>query len=694
MEFVGLITTGKGRLWKAWVAAHWERRLRRQDYLTADVKGGIAFMSEKLGSITLACVGHLLLGFCRLLAWQGRFLDDQAHEVRTALRLSLESSSALPVVPKQTKEALTVRSYYREAHRWEQQADLPLTLGDLDEPPLPLEMLEVEAVLEEGRRYMAPIEQITLGAPPIEHVGVPGPPEEEFGALGEEERRALEAVSAEAGLRREGVIDLEKDFDLPSVDKLLGERVLRGAEGLEVPSVEGPSTERPLRPLSEPEGFPPLGEEGEGVEETPDRPTPRVLEFPSAGVSTSVSSGRPQRPTYLSDMLDFSPLLFSEDLSAEPSGEPVSAAEESGGEIPAAVAPAGPPGPPGPPPKKRRRRLKQWFDRRTEIPSKQYHDTSAITLHPDVQYDILLPHTIPGVGYTTSFSDVGANLSEAFQQALQVGNKRRRTRVEEREQRAAALQEAARAAAGGAPPPPPPADAAAAAVSTPEPSAPREGVPTPVSAAAPSVRAPTPGAPTPGAPPSVREPSERGEPSPPAREEREELPDLPHIPSFGPGLPDEEEEAPSPAGPPSAGLPSPAPPSARTPGPPSGRLPTPSRYLPTPVAAPIAGLPAAPPTPVPEDVEPPLKRVIREQDEQIVDELSESPDAVMSFLSLCRQPPSTAEAAARRFTSILAQHMDGLLSLEQDQPYSDILLRRGPHWHGPPPEAAQLVAAT
>merc|ERR1719197_2372340 len=162
-----------GKLWKAWVAAHWERRLRRQDYLTADIQGSVAFAREHIQSIPLRCLGHLLVGFCRLLLRKVVLHDDRVEEVRVSLQTSRD---ALPVVATLPEAALTLSRNPREAP-WELAplADISVD-GDLDmvfEPP-PLEEL-----LEAGRRHTLPEEAITL------HPATPSPPRSSDSPLGD-----------------------------------------------------------------------------------------------------------------------------------------------------------------------------------------------------------------------------------------------------------------------------------------------------------------------------------------------------------------------------------------------------------------------------------------------------------------------------------------------------------------------------
>ncbi|CAK0826142.1 unnamed protein product [Prorocentrum cordatum] len=58
--------------------------------------------------------------------------------------------------------------------------------------------------------------------------------------------------------------------------------------------------------------------------------------------------------------------------------------------------------------------------------------------------------------------------------------------------------------------------------------------------------------------------------------------------------------------------------------------------------------------------------------------------SAVSFLELCERPPGGAEAAAQRFLSLLALHMEGAVTVSQEEPYGDILIGRGVNWSAAP----------
>lgn len=72
--------------------------------------------------------------------------------------------------------------------------------------------------------------------------------------------------------------------------------------------------------------------------------------------------------------------------------------------------------------------------------------------------------------------------------------------------------------------------------------------------------------------------------------------------------------------------------------------------------------------------------VAQQQDAEIRETLGDGAAAAVSLMDLCENPPKGAEAAACRFVHLLALHMQGVVTLEQAEPYADIAIGRGPQW--------------
>eukprot|EP00441_Pelagodinium_beii_P025255 CAMPEP_0197658044 /NCGR_PEP_ID=MMETSP1338-20131121/44995_1 /TAXON_ID=43686 ORGANISM="Pelagodinium beii, Strain RCC1491" /NCGR_SAMPLE_ID=MMETSP1338 /ASSEMBLY_ACC=CAM_ASM_000754 /LENGTH=808 /DNA_ID=CAMNT_0043234543 /DNA_START=24 /DNA_END=2450 /DNA_ORIENTATION=- len=449
MEFVSLVRPG-GQLWKAWVACHYERRLKREDYRSANIKETCSFVTERLGALPIRCIGHVMLGLARLLLRKAKTLEERSDEVHNALLTSLSTGPGLPTVATKSAAALTLRPADEVPSLQLDGASEMLDM--LLEPEM--QDLEVEASLEEGRRHVAPIELITLSPGPAT------PPElptlvldDGFGAPSPEELASMAALDEMALQQGEATVETGKSAgaeELPAVDFLLGanspsadtppatanlpmdtvddlmdgDLPMIGADGygeadLRTPDVEPPEVEE----QAEAPELPPVDFMlSTGEAETPEAVTPdpkrvvRALEFdtPVLSPGTARQFG-PQAPRShdLAQLIDLSP--------PRPSPPPRGAlmdAEEPGAL--AALEPA----------KKRRRRKEAWLDDKTSIPERMYKDTGSITRATVEEYGIFLPHRNFQVGLTTTMSDICTHLSEMIQRAPDIAARQRLARAE------------------------------------------------------------------------------------------------------------------------------------------------------------------------------------------------------------------------------------------------------------------------
>jgi len=737
MDFVSLIGPG-GVLWKAWVAAHWDRRLKRHDYMTADVKATTGLVLERLRETPLRCVGHIMLGICRILRWQASALEEEADEVRNALLTSLASGPGLAKVAAVSASAVTLRHQTGEAP----SLDLGVGAGSLDmlmEPELPA--LEVEASLQEGRRHVAPLELITLSP------GTPRrPPElpsfrdsegfgEGFGAASAEDYAAMAAVG-EAALQLpagnspaspdKGATDEEPpaldfllgaspgapgapDFDGGSLD-CGGDVVMGGldddaamaaiaADAADVASMELPPSAEDVDDAAEERTGGETAEEkeedqelalvqGEAVTPTSKRVV-RALEFDTPKLPPPENRGPGPRQNLLARLMELSPPR----PDAPPrNGAGLVAVDEQ----------------PMLPAKKRRRKQVQWLDEQTVISERAYHDTGSITRATPLEYGIFLPHRNHQVGLTTTLSDLCPMLCEPLQRAAVIGEKRRRARAEEA---------AAMAAAATSQGPNPGSAAASTSSRSPAARAEPEDV-TPSRSSRPRAQEPEDGAAatdaedsslqlllaSPGLPSPTRK---RGAASPEGeatdadaerpeedlgteaeegtgedRSQRYEEPDAMDVDAeFGGGS---SPLPPAPASPPAS--------VARG-----------EEGLQVVSCPPLAAerVPEAPRAVQQGDsggsFRPDLRRVqVKLEAEENLDSVAVSAEqarqlrealapegeaASVSFLGLCDTTSLSCAEAARRFVDLLALHMEGAVSLDQEEPYGDISVGKGPDWH-------------
>lgn len=481
MDFVSLVTQG-GLLWKAWVACHYERRLKRQDYLNADVKGLCNFIMDNIGSIPLRCLGHLMLGILRLLLRQAGDLETKADEVRTALFFSLSTGPGLPTVPTVSAASVTLRHPLGAVPVLD-FGDVP-GLDMLMEPELP--DLEVEASLEEGRRHVAPLETITLSSGPtaepiveIDDFGAPSPEDQRsMAAVGQTALQMVHAATQVQPVQDEPpapvaalsmqvetheevpegiephadmqIVPKPSEADLPPMDFLLG----ASSPGLSPPRLsqsflEGDSDAlggalAAEKAADEAEGFAREAEAAadevsailQSMKEFSDLPPLDFLLRAAPEVSTSEAAMQmkmllePQKET--EDVEEMLEDLDDLDVPME--------AEGPSDIIEAPEAPEAPEGRELQPqeemqivPRRKRRRRSIWFDEehKTAIPLERYEDTSKITRAEPCEYGIFLPHQSYHIRFTTAFGDLCPVLCDPLRRAADVGARQRIARIEE-----------------------------------------------------------------------------------------------------------------------------------------------------------------------------------------------------------------------------------------------------------------------
>jgi hypothetical protein len=462
----------QGALWKAWVAVHWEKRLKKQDYKSADVAGSVKFTKDHARDISLRCLGHLLLGFCKILLRKVMLLDDRALEVGISLQTS-SRTQALPLVRTVAEGAVTLS-------REPQSALLGTALDanglnvDLDLLFLPEDQAPaIEVCLEEGLRHTVPEQAISLpgsrlSPQPSSYSHSEGRgPEEAFGAPSVADQAAMEelraATSAASTMRITRALGgIASSPDAPTPHEIYDEMPPE-VEALLAASGTGSRVGDSLRPHS---GDPYRLGDFPGMDSSivpshglgsgslaPLEPPPitglldlsvdlkspldpaRQLHFddtPLVGLTDRIAPN-------LVDSL-FSPQVPGADVEMSPA--PIAGvAVDTGADEEAApkplvdardepLAPVDEENvPQHPPPRKRRRRQKQYFDIVTTIPSANYKDTSGFTLDLSAPYPVYLPHRRPGLPFTTASSEMCDWLAEPLTWAVDVGERLRQMRA-------------------------------------------------------------------------------------------------------------------------------------------------------------------------------------------------------------------------------------------------------------------------
>lgn len=93
MEFAKLIAPD-GDWGKVWLAAHWDKKLKKQDYLEIDLRKLVISWIAKRALMSLRATGHLLVGACKVYARKASLYEDEAQEVKTKLMMAFSSSAS------------------------------------------------------------------------------------------------------------------------------------------------------------------------------------------------------------------------------------------------------------------------------------------------------------------------------------------------------------------------------------------------------------------------------------------------------------------------------------------------------------------------------------------------------------------------------------------------------------------------
>lgn len=437
-EFAQLIAAD-GAWNNVWLAAHWDRKLKKQDYLALDLRSTIASFIEKRGIISLRSTGHLLLGTCKIFLRKSAMLEDEAREVQTRLMMAFEGDD-------EGAEGLQGAADSAAAAAADGAAGAFGMLVEVDPERV---AASEDAVLRCGKRHVARLEDITLktGDEAAKRARVPRVADDFFGAVtGRELEDAMSELTAKClGLAPgdptafDGMMQLEEiaydtqplvAIPAPSDQRLLAEVpastsiVPRGAKTSGANNLEPDASE--AMPIDD--GTPmPLD-----LDMVPVEDDLQPLAYPSPQHHPSEDSN-----DELFAQLDWEDPVEAIDAIAE-RGEPRFAAgvgagvaaalqngPEQGGRRAAVVGIE-------PLEKRRRRGCCFVFDDPTEIPKETYqgfvNDRSSITKKNPLDYTIFLPHSSPSFSdppFTTTFTDLCPALVECIKLGQQVAARRR-----------------------------------------------------------------------------------------------------------------------------------------------------------------------------------------------------------------------------------------------------------------------------
>jgi cohesin complex subunit SCC1 len=81
------VLTKKGPLAKIWLAAHWEKKLTKNQITETNISTSVKDIAEPVVPIALRTSGHLLLGVVKIYSRKVRYVLQECKEAETKIKL-------------------------------------------------------------------------------------------------------------------------------------------------------------------------------------------------------------------------------------------------------------------------------------------------------------------------------------------------------------------------------------------------------------------------------------------------------------------------------------------------------------------------------------------------------------------------------------------------------------------------------
>lgn len=88
MFYSQIILAKKGPLGKIWLAAHWDKKLNKQQIFTADIQSSVDSIVNPPLPLALRVSGHLLLGVVRIYSRKVKYLFSDCSEALVKIKLA------------------------------------------------------------------------------------------------------------------------------------------------------------------------------------------------------------------------------------------------------------------------------------------------------------------------------------------------------------------------------------------------------------------------------------------------------------------------------------------------------------------------------------------------------------------------------------------------------------------------------
>ena len=113
MFYSQIILAQKGPLSKIWLAAHWDKKLTKQQIFTADIHSSVQSIVDPQVPLALRVSGHLLLGVVRIYSRKVKYLYSDCSEALVKIKLAFRPGIVdLPAAKQQAaSNAINVSNF-------------------------------------------------------------------------------------------------------------------------------------------------------------------------------------------------------------------------------------------------------------------------------------------------------------------------------------------------------------------------------------------------------------------------------------------------------------------------------------------------------------------------------------------------------------------------------------------------------
>jgi len=100
MFYSEFVLTKKGPLAKIWLAAHWDKRLNKNQITETDIPDSVDSIVNPVVAIALRTSGHLLLGVVKIYSRKVKYVLQDANEALTRIKLQVIPDSKVDLPEK------------------------------------------------------------------------------------------------------------------------------------------------------------------------------------------------------------------------------------------------------------------------------------------------------------------------------------------------------------------------------------------------------------------------------------------------------------------------------------------------------------------------------------------------------------------------------------------------------------------